>query len=128
MGATSHQLVDQHSKKRHVKINSLSHVSQAQIDRVSQYIVDTLKGKCVGQPVSALSRPMTAAAYGSILPTIWTLLNNTDASCAEAILGAIVEHAMQCSSTSAVKRRSIEFLGRLILVGVSLTTVPTHIT
>ena len=123
MGATSHQLADEHSKKRHIKANSLSHVSQAQINRVSQYIVDTLKGKGVGQPVSALSRPMSAAAYSSILPTVWTLLNSTDTLYAEAILGAVIEHAMQSSSPSAVKKRTIEFLGRLVLVGVPLTTL-----
>lgn len=127
MGATSHQLAGECSKKRHIKANSLSNVPQAQINRVSQYIVDTLKGTGVGQPVSALSRPMSAAAYNSILPTVWTLLNTADTSYVEAILGAIVEHAMQSSSTSAVKKRTIEFLGRLVLVSVSPTTLPLSI-
>ena len=121
------ELTTRRSKKQRSGPNITGGVSQVQIDRVCQYVIKALKGEGAGQsgPGSALSRPISATSYTSILPTVWALLNNADPSHADEILRAVFEHAIKSSSTSAVKRNTIEFLGRLVLVRntVALLTV-----
>jgi len=82
---------------------------------VSEYVVQLLRGEASAP--GSLARPVGAAAYSALLPTIWSLLNS-EASTAEdgAVLPVVVEHAMKAGSTSAVKRSTIDFLGRLVLL------------
>ncbi|KAI0094749.1 hypothetical protein BDY19DRAFT_1038840 [Irpex rosettiformis] len=123
MNTVSHQTPAKHLKKRRAVASSIPYVSLAQIDRVSRYIVKALKGEGIRQgPGSALPRFISTAAYVSILPTVWALLNSSDEEHVNEILHATIEHAIYTSSTSAVKMHIIEFLGRLVL----LETVPEY--
>jgi pre-rRNA-processing protein IPI1 len=84
---------------------------------VSEFVARLLKGEAV---TSQLGRPLTPTAYIALLPTVWSLLNNPatqeqDQSSAE-MLQIVVEHATKTSSKSALKRLTIEFVARLILV------------
>lgn len=89
-----------------------------QLDRVSTYVVQLLRGEARSGPANtSLARPILATAYTSLLPTLWSLV------CSDAqdedgtdVFGALVEHAMKTSSTSAVKRPAVDFLARLLLV------------
>jgi pre-rRNA-processing protein IPI1 len=91
------------------------------IDRVCEYVVKALKGDNTGQThsTSSLARAMSAAAYVSILPTVWALLNHSDLERVKEICGTILEHSIKTTSASPVKRHTIEFIGRLILVCVA---------
>ncbi|KAH9898031.1 hypothetical protein C8Q73DRAFT_640798 [Cubamyces lactineus] len=94
-------------------------ISARQIERVSQYIMQLLRGEVPTAGVQSIPRPITPQAYTSLLPTVWSLINghHTDATeSSEQLFSAIVEHAMKASSTSAVKRHTIDFLGRLTLL------------
>ncbi|KAG6829395.1 hypothetical protein H0H92_004663 [Tricholoma furcatifolium] len=90
-----------------------------QIQRISDYILRLLSGEAsIG---SQLGRALTPAAYVSLLPAIWALLNNTAGSTqyqaiASAVLNATIAHSIRTSSKSALKRLTIEFIARLILV------------
>lgn len=118
LNGTSHESSTRPSKKRRLTSVATSNISQQQIDRVCQYVVKTLKGEGSGQSGSgsALLRPISATSYVSVLPTVWALLNNSEAPHVDEILRAVLEHAIKSSSTSAVKKHTIEFLGRLALV------------
>ena len=66
---------------------------------------------------AALPRPITPHAYVALLPTVWSLANAQHSGMDDQpVLAALVDHAIKASSTSAVKRHTIEFLGRLVLV------------
>ncbi|KAH9950477.1 hypothetical protein B0H21DRAFT_723497 [Amylocystis lapponica] len=55
--------------------------------------------------------------YTALLPTIWSLINSPHARGASStVLQAVAEHAVKISSTSAVKRHTVDFLGRLVLL------------
>lgn len=99
------------------KTVSGSKVSQAALQvralRVSEYVTQLLRGEVVY--ASQLGRPLAPAAYVALLPTIWALLSSPTASRAPT-LQAIVEHAVKVSSKSALKRPTIEFVARLVLV------------
>ncbi|KAI0361212.1 hypothetical protein OH77DRAFT_1443396 [Trametes cingulata] len=99
---------------------SPSVVSARQIERVSEYIVHLLRGEAPTPGVtSSIPRPITPQAYVSLLPTIWSLLNGRNSEVADAsatLFSAVVEHATKASSTSAVKRHTIDFIGRLVLL------------
>jgi hypothetical protein len=88
-----------------------------QAERVSEHVIQLLRGECV--PSSQLSRPLTLTAYTALLPTIWSLLNNPSAGqrhLSDDVLQAVVEHAIKTSSKSATKRATVEFVGRLVFV------------
>ncbi|KAI0330555.1 hypothetical protein GY45DRAFT_736395 [Cubamyces sp. BRFM 1775] len=94
-------------------------IGARQIERVSQYIMQLLRGEVPTSGVQSLPRPITPQAYTSLLPTVWSLINGrqTDTNeSSETLFSAVVEHAMKASSTSAVKRHTIDFLGRLTLL------------
>ncbi|KAG6888689.1 hypothetical protein C0995_006679 [Termitomyces sp. Mi166 len=94
--------------------NSLS----IQTQRVSTYILRLLDGEPVSG--SQLGRTLAPAAYVSLLPAIWALLNDNGSAHHEsndsAILNAVISHSMKTSSKSALKRLTIEFVARLILL------------
>ena len=99
-------------------------VQARQLQCVSAYVVQLLRGQAQG---AALPRPITSQAYVALLPTVWSLLNGKQAdrgrdedSTTAAVFSAIVDHAIKVSSTSAVKRHTIEFIGRLVLVSLSV--------
>ncbi|KAF9460822.1 hypothetical protein BDZ94DRAFT_1374995 [Collybia nuda] len=87
-----------------------------QILRVSEYVIQLLRGESI---VTRLGKPLTAAAYLALLPTIWALLNDVTAthrSTSSDVLKATVEHALKASSKSALKQMSIEFIAQLVLL------------
>ncbi|KAH9847335.1 hypothetical protein C2E23DRAFT_741971 [Lenzites betulinus] len=99
---------------------SASVASARQIERVSEYIVRLLRGETSSAGAQqSIPRPITSQAYVSLLPTIWSLLNSATADAADStstLFSAVMEHAVKTSSASAVKRHTIDFVGRLILL------------
>ncbi|KII93209.1 hypothetical protein PLICRDRAFT_101004 [Plicaturopsis crispa FD-325 SS-3] len=87
-----------------------------QTERVSEYVVQLLRGEASS---GQLPRPLTPAAYTALLPTIWSLLNNptsNNRSLSHSVLQATVDHATRVSSSSALKKPTIEFVSRLALL------------
>ena len=85
---------------------------------MSTYVVQLLRGEATSGPAHAsIARPISAAAYTSLLPTVWSLVcsdaKNEDGT---SVFSALVEHATKTSSTSAVKKPAVDFLARLMLV------------
>lgn len=97
-------------------------IQTRQIERVSAYIVQLLQGQVSSfGNQSSLPRPVTTQAYVALLPTIWCLFNS-EGDAPISMLAVVVEHAIKTSSTSAVKRHTIDFIGRLLLVSdITLT-------
>ncbi|CDO73234.1 hypothetical protein BN946_scf185007.g289 [Trametes cinnabarina] len=99
---------------------STSPISARQIERVSRYIVQLLRGEPPSSGIQpSLPRPITPQAYVSLLPTIWSFINSSNADVADAsttLFSAFIEHALKASSSSAVKRHTIDFIGRLVLL------------
>lgn len=89
-----------------------------QSDLVKSYVIGLLNGD--GGSGAQLPRPISAAMYTALLPTIWALLNQKSGEVSEressSVLTATLDHAMRTSSGSAVKRLTVEFVGRLLLV------------
>ncbi|KAG6884745.1 hypothetical protein C0993_008535 [Termitomyces sp. T159_Od127] len=89
-----------------------------QTEHVSKYILQLLGG--VPMSGSQLGRTLSPAAYISLLPAIWALLNNTSSahhqSTSNEILNAVISHSIKTSSKSALKRPTIEFVARLALL------------
>lgn len=89
-----------------------------QADLVKSYVIQLLHGD--GGSGAQLPRPISAAMYTALLPTIWALLNQKNEKGPEkegsSVLAATIDHAMKTTSGSAVKRLTIEFVGRLLLV------------
>lgn len=92
------------------------------IDRVSQYVAQLLEGESASS--NGLSRPISLPAYTALLPTIWSLLNSSGhQELANEVLVNTVDHAIRISSSSAVKKATVEFIGRLILVNRGLPRI-----
>ncbi len=97
-----------------------------QAERVREYVLQILGG---GEPSSSqLARPLTAAAYTSLLPTIWSLINysgrnqeQTESS--SDVLRATVEHAVKTGSKSLLKRCTFDFVSRIVLVRTTFLTL-----
>ncbi|TBU34542.1 hypothetical protein BD311DRAFT_746356 [Dichomitus squalens] len=91
-----------------------------QIERVSVYITQLLRGQAsTSSSQITLPRPITPQAYIALLPTIWSLVNSRHSDIAEptdSVFSVVAEHAIKASSTSAVKRHTIDFIGRLLLL------------
>ncbi|KAH9944068.1 uncharacterized protein BXZ73DRAFT_39165 [Epithele typhae] len=92
-----------------------------QIERVSAHVMQLLRGQAVdgnGSTNGALPRPISAQAYVALLPTVWSLVNSriAEGTASSSVFSAIVDHAIRTSSTSAVKRHTIDFVGRLVLL------------
>ncbi|RDB28596.1 Testis-expressed sequence 10 protein [Hypsizygus marmoreus] len=85
--------------------------------RVNEYILQLLRGEPVSS--SQLGKPLTPAAYSALLPAIWALLNDATLDHREvsnAMLLAILEHSVKTSSKSALKKPTLEFISRLLLL------------
>ena len=86
---------------------------------MSEYVSHLLAGEA--SATNGLSRPLTVAAYSALLPTMWSLVNNVSGSSGggvgEEMVRVVVDNAMRIGSTSASKRATVEFVGRLMLVG-----------
>jgi len=88
-----------------------------QTERVGEHVVQLLQGESLS--ATQLGRPLSSAAYTALLPTIWSLINNANASLLDVsndVLQATIEHARKVSSKSALKQTTIEFLARLVLL------------
>jgi len=115
LNGTLNVLASKRSGKRHVSLTGIDRALSTQTERVCCYVVDALRGERTGSN-SSLSQPISAAAYSSILPTIWALLNNARPEYVDDVLRAVIEHAIKVSSTSTIKRYTIDFVGRLLLL------------
>ncbi|KAH7106987.1 hypothetical protein BKA62DRAFT_685701 [Auriculariales sp. MPI-PUGE-AT-0066] len=89
----------------------------AQVERVSDFIINCLD-------LNAIAQQLSAEAFNSFLPTIWSLLNWTSSSATsedhsafqDKLLAATVTYATNCSSTGAVKPVATAFVARLLLI------------
>lgn len=94
----------------------------SQADLVESYVIRLLQGD--GGSGAQLPRPISAVVYTALLPTIWALLNQGSGQQPEkepsSVLMAVLGHAMRTTPGSAVKRLTVEFVGRLLLVSFCL--------
>lgn len=98
------------SRQTQTHLQASEEVLSIQAERVSEYVIQLLRGEA--STSSPLGRPLTSSAYTALLPTIWSLLNRRSSG----VLRAMLEHATKTSSKSAVKKSTIEFVARLVLV------------
>ncbi|KAF4572843.1 hypothetical protein EYR36_007353 [Pleurotus pulmonarius] len=95
-----------------------SNASAVHAEAVNEYVIRLLNGEPVNG--TQLGRALTLDAYISLLPTIWSFVSITagpnDDSFSAGILAAVLSHATQASSKSAIKKLTIEFVGRLALL------------
>ena len=89
------------------------------IERVSEYTIQLLCGEAPDRldAHTNSSKAITPGIYMSLLPTVWALISSPEATFTEQVLQACIEHATKASSTSSVKRHTVDFIGRLLLVG-----------
>ncbi|ETW87294.1 hypothetical protein HETIRDRAFT_59338 [Heterobasidion irregulare TC 32-1] len=92
---------------------ALAGASSLRVERVGEYVVAVLRGEALSS--HTVARPIPAQAYIALLPTIWSLLNSTP-ELSGPVLEATIDHAMRCPSMSAVKRSTVEFVSRLVLL------------
>ncbi|KAF8973998.1 hypothetical protein BDZ97DRAFT_1647832 [Flammula alnicola] len=91
-----------------------------QTDRVTQYIIRRLRG----EPASSaqVGVPINPTAYRALLPTVWALISVTSSASSaqdsEEVLHATLDHATKVTSKSACKRLTVEFVARLMLLGL----------
>jgi pre-rRNA-processing protein IPI1 len=96
-----------------------------QTTRVTEYIARRLSG---ASAVSGIAVPITPIAYVALLPSIWTFISNPmtvdengdDGDRLERsddLLNAVLDHAVKIPSKSPCKRATVEFVGKLFLVG-----------
>lgn len=102
---------------------------QAQISRVKDFVACLLRGNSMSP--NTVERQITAQEYIALLPTLWMLLNS-DLDCAGVdedidIICVLLDHARQVSSAAAAKRPTVDFLVRLILVGLYSYMAPPHL-
>lgn len=98
--------------KRHFSLNS-------QADLVKSYVIRLLQGD--GGSGAQMPRHVSATMYTALLPTIWALLNQRSGEQElSSLLAATLDHATRAASCSAVKRLTVEFVGRLLLVSSCL--------
>jgi pre-rRNA-processing protein IPI1 len=94
-----------------------------QAEKVGKYVIQLLRGEASAG--SQVGRPLTPAAYTALLPTIWSFINQPSPNqhqISSSVLQATLEHATKTSSKSATKKLGIEFVGRLILVSVHISS------
>lgn len=109
----------QRAKSRHLNrnppIDSEGALSMQTL-RVSEYVIQLLHGDTVSLQ---LRRSLTSTAYLALLPTVWALINTTASSHQEmsvSVLEATLEHAFKTPSKSALKKHTIGFVARIVLV------------
>ena len=110
--------------KRPVTSITPARLASLQVDRVHDYVVRLLRGEPpLGSIQTGISRPIAPAVYSALLPTIWALINHAALERSQterSLLVATIEHAVKVSSSSATKRHTLDFLGRLLLVSIHL--------
>jgi pre-rRNA-processing protein IPI1 len=114
-GGNSRQVHRSHSQSTNFKDNL-----SIQTERVSEYVIQLLRGEAVA--TSQLGHSLTPASYIALLPTIWSLLNNPTwihRDLSNSVLQAILDHAFKVASKSALKKPTIEFVARVVLVSMS---------
>ena len=87
--------------------------------RVSEYVLQLLRGESSTE--SQLGRVLTPSSYIALLPVIWALLNNASLrhrGISNTVLRATIDHSVETSYKSSLKRLTIEFVARLMLVRV----------
>lgn len=57
---------------------------------------------------------VNVGSYVALLPTIWALMQHDDNE--GGVWETVIDHAIRTSSTSAVKKQSVEFIARVVLV------------
>jgi len=99
-----------HSKLQDVKDSRLS----IQLSRIGEYIIELLS-ECV-------ERPLTSAAYISLLPAMWSFLHYpSQPSLSSRVLHAGIRHAINVSSMSTtLKEATVKFVAGIVLVNVAL--------
>ncbi|KAA1468193.1 hypothetical protein DENSPDRAFT_833423 [Dentipellis sp. KUC8613] len=110
---SSKGLTPRHGKARHASNVSM----QKEIENVGEYVISLLEGKAAS--AQSLSRPISAQAYSALLPSIWSLLNSATREhedMSDRVAEAVIDHAIRAPSSSNVKRSTIEFLSRLVLL------------
>ncbi|THV04867.1 hypothetical protein K435DRAFT_648461 [Dendrothele bispora CBS 962.96] len=92
----------------------------SQSERVCDYIVELLGGN---EAENSLARPLSPMSYNLLLPAIWSLINlsprceDTGNSVNSAnVWRATLKHASSLSSKSALKRSTLEFVARIVLL------------
>ncbi|KAJ7070943.1 hypothetical protein C8F01DRAFT_1046689 [Mycena amicta] len=88
-----------------------------QTERVSTYVMQLLRGEATS--TSRLGRPLMPEAYNALLPTIWSLINNSESQLrdiSQGVLLAVLDHGRKLSSKSAVKQLTLEFIARVLLL------------
>ena len=100
-----------------------AHILPIHLRRVREYVTAALRGEAsvTSNIPSALARSITPSVYATLLPTIWALICNDTSEHSDSedvVLTAVVDHSIKLSSNSAVKRYTIDFIGRIILVSV----------
>jgi pre-rRNA-processing protein IPI1 len=92
---------------------------QKQVSQVKSYVARLLHGASMS--LHTVGRRITTQDYMALLPTVWMLLNSNLAHSSvdedTDTLSALLDHALQVSSAAAIKRPTVDFLVRLILVG-----------
>lgn len=122
---------DQEDSSRHEEtrpgkrnITKTPHILPVYVDHVRDYVLDVLKGKVSvsSNAYSTLPRPISSSVYMALLPTVWALISSDELQeldSDEVVLNTVIDHAMQASASSSVKRQTIGFLGRILLVGLT---------
>lgn len=85
---------------------------------VASYVANLLDGTAPGS-LPGIPQTLTSQAYTMLLPTIWVLAHISSGEVLEDgvnILEAALQHGIRVSSTSAAKRSTIEFVGRLVML------------
>ncbi|KAK0233154.1 hypothetical protein IW262DRAFT_1476865 [Armillaria fumosa] len=84
-----------------------------QNDIVCDYVLRELSGGNVSS--NQVARSLTSAAYTSLTPTMWSLIN-TPSQTSNGVFGAVLEHGTVVSAKSALKKPTVDFISRLILM------------
>ncbi|KAK0456533.1 hypothetical protein EV421DRAFT_1753044 [Armillaria borealis] len=84
-----------------------------QNDIVCDYVLRELSGGNVSS--NQVARSLTSAAYTSLTPTMWSLIN-TPSQSSNGVFGAVLEHGTVVSAKSALKKPTVDFISRLILM------------
>ncbi|KAK7694838.1 hypothetical protein QCA50_002026 [Cerrena zonata] len=112
--------------KKPVSAITPARLASLQVDRVHDYVVRLLRGEPpLGNIQTGIPRPIAPSVYSALLPTIWALINHAALERSQgerSLLVATIEHAVKVSSSSATKRHTVDFLGRVLL----LSTIPEY--
>ena len=112
-----------HPESRKATVTVTGSALSRQSERVRDYVIRCLSGIKSDSSAAAypLGQSLTAQTYMELLPTLWWLLDRQDRDDTSEILRAVLDHATKAGSASGVKPVVTEFVGRLILVGLSVS-------